>query len=116
MTAVPRCTKPRPWVGAALAALAPCLAVLPAAAGDVVAAQATQASSEAAARAAIAANCERCHPPLPGGGWEVMTERRHDRSELAALLHRMAEEYSAFPTADQKAAIIDYLGGTGAQP
>lgn len=111
--AVPRCTKPRPWVGAALAALAPWLAALPAAAGDGVAAQ---APSEAAARAAIAANCERCHPPLPGGGWEVMTERRHDRPELAALLHRMAEEYSAFPTADQKAAIIDYLGGTGAQP
>ncbi|ARE41302.1 hypothetical protein RGUI_3161 [Rhodovulum sp. P5] len=66
---------------------------------------------EAAARAAIAANCERCHPPLPDGGWEVMTLRPHDREEMAFLLYRMEEEYSAFPSDDEAAAIIAFLSG-----
>ena len=66
--------------------------------------------NDAPARAVIAANCERCHPPLPDGGWEVMTMRPHDREEMAFLLRRMAEEYSAFPSDAEKKAIIEYLG------
>lgn len=85
------------WVGAALAASA---VLWPGPAG-----------ADEAARAAIAAHCERCHPPLPGGGWEVMTGRPHDRDELAFLLTRMAEEYSAFPSDAETAAIIAYLSG-----
>lgn len=66
-------------------------------------------ADEAAARAAIEKNCERCHPPLPGGGWEVMTEAPHDRAEMTALLRRMAEEYSAFPSPQERQAIIALL-------
>lgn len=96
-----RFRNPRLSVGAAL--VVPCLSVgaMPALADTV----------ETAARAAIAANCERCHPPLPGGGWEVITARRHDADELAFLLRRMAEEYSAFPSEDEATAIIAFLSG-----
>ena len=64
---------------------------------------------EQAARAAIAGKCERCHPPLPDGGWSIMTRRPHDRAELSFLLHRMSEEYSAFLTEAERAAVIDFL-------
>jgi hypothetical protein len=64
---------------------------------------------EAEARAAIAANCERCHPALPDGGWQAMTVRPHDRAEMVSLLRRMAEEYSAFPSPQDRAVIIEFL-------
>jgi hypothetical protein len=64
---------------------------------------------EAEARAAIAANCERCHPPLPDGGWQAMTARPHDHEEMVSLLRRMAEEYSAFPSPQDRVVIIEFL-------
>lgn len=67
------------------------------------------AADEAAALAAIAAHCERCHPKLPAGGWQVMTARPMSRDALAGALRRMEEEYSAFPGEAEKTAIIDYL-------
>ncbi len=69
----------------------------------------TAANTDAAALAAIAAHCARCHPALPGGGWQTMTARPFTRSELKTQMRRMEEEFSAFPSPDETAAIVDFL-------
>ncbi len=93
---------PTRWTGVASATLLLLFGAMP---GGVF-----EAGAREVARAAIAAHCERCHSPLPGGGWEVMTASEHDRGELLSLLRRMEEEFSAFPSDEEREAIIDYLG------
>ena len=92
-----------------------CSLALKALAGAALAAPvlAAAAMADPAALEAIARNCERCHPPLPGGGWEVMTARPHDRAGIASILRRMAEEYSVFPSEAERKAMMDYLGEGG---
>ncbi len=67
------------------------------------------AEPDAAARAAIAAHCQRCHPALPGGGWQTMMTRPLTRAQIENQMRRMEEEFSAFPSDAEAAAIVDFL-------
>ena len=59
---------------------------------------------------AVVRVCAECHPALPGGGWQDISDA-DPRSERAwrSLLFRMQEDYGAEIDPDEKPDLVEFL-------
>lgn len=51
--------------------------------------------------------CSECHPRLPDGGWQIISDKPRSRSTWRSILWRMTEEYEVMLSDAEKGVLID---------
>lgn len=60
--------------------------------------------------------CSECHPRLPGGGWQIISDKPRSRNTWRSILWRMTEEYEVTLTDAEKGVLIDGFAPPDGRP